>query len=105
MKRIALAALLALAALITLLALRRANLSPPCARLASAICDNGSADDCADFVAGQMVTRDGSISPEHQQIACQIVLDDPRTVGVMQAAFEGAQSTGGGSAKNGSASK
>lgn len=105
MKRIVLVALLALAALIAVFALRGGGFTAPCTALAAEICENGREADCVAFVDGEMVARHEEITDEHKQIACRTVLDDPPTVGALQAAFEARQSTGGGSAKKGSASK
>lgn len=95
----------ALAALCALAALAGCSRTTPCTRLAAEICDNGSSGDCVAFVDGEMVARHEQISEEHKQTACQIVLDDPPTVGALQRAFEGRQSGEGGSAKKGAASK
>lgn len=59
----------------------------PCARLAAAICDDASAADCQAFVAAEMTTRDGALTAEQRNHACQIVLDDAPTTRAFQRAF------------------
>lgn len=46
-----------------------------CGRLAAAICDDARTADCRAFVDAEMTTRDGALTAEQREHACQIVLD------------------------------
>lgn len=59
----------------------------PCARLAAAICDDARPADCRAFVAAEMTTRDGALTAEQREYACQIVIDDAPTTRAFLRAF------------------
>lgn len=58
-----------------------------CGRLAAAICDDGTEDECTAFVTVQIAARNGPLADAHRESACQIVLDDKKTTAALERAF------------------
>lgn len=58
-----------------------------CGRLAAAICDDGTDDECTVFVLAQMTTNGKALGDAHRESACQIVLDDKATTAAFERAF------------------